>query len=304
MLTNLTSVDSTPYTSNRLITNKPAVAETNITTEIETGLSSLGLVTATEVQTALDLILVSNLFINAIRRRRLLTFLVEKAISGTIRDTSEYCIGIEVFDRDPALYNTSADPIVRVQAGRLREKLKIYYDTLGADSDIEISIPVGSYMPIIRRKSAMCIDCKQCYLLAISPFKCISYHIDGVHFTQGLDEELKHQLFKTFGKIVVLNSAITSNSADHEGWTLKRVTDIGISHLLEGSVQINAENIRISIRLIKILESCVICSEQFDRHFLISITHQEEIAASICVALQNFFVSHADVMSYTGCQII
>jgi hypothetical protein len=54
----------------------------------------------TEIQTSLALMLASSMFVKAPRMCRLLRFLVDKAISGTIRDTSEYIIGIEVFDQE------------------------------------------------------------------------------------------------------------------------------------------------------------------------------------------------------------
>jgi TolB-like protein len=275
-------------------------------TAMKKGGGCVATVSADEAQAALKLILASSLFINALRSSRLLKFLVEKALSGAIRDTSEYIIGIEVFDLDPSAYCTSDNPIVRVQVGRLREKLKTYYATLGAGSDIEISIPIGGYMPTILRKSAVCIDCKQCYMLAICPLKCISQHVDGVHFTQGLNEELKHLLFKAFGKIMVLHSFIMSGDAvnDNESWTLRNVVGTEVNHLLEGSVKIDTERIRASIRLVDVSAGCIIWSEQFDRNIFFAITHQEELAASICGALKDFFAINKSVISDAVLQVM
>ncbi|MGZ5557638.1 MAG: hypothetical protein ACXWFD_05130 [Methylobacter sp.] len=244
---------------------------------------------AVEVQAALEAILASSVFVNAPRMCRLLRFLVEKAISGAVRDTSEYAIGIEVFDRDPSAYSVSEDPVVRVQVGRLREKLKAYYATVGAGSSIEISIPVGSYMPVIRTVSAVDIDFKQGCMLVIYPFKCISYHGDSMHFTQGLNEELMHQLFKAFGKIIVPHSFFSHGEADSEVRASKNFADAGANHRLEGSVQIDAESIRASIRVVDVSVGCIAWSEQFNRDAFFAIKLQEELASSICVSLKNFF---------------
>jgi hypothetical protein len=54
---------------------------------------------------------------------RLLIFLVNKTMTGAERETSEYAIGIEVFDKDPATYSTYEGSVVRVQIKRLRCKL-------------------------------------------------------------------------------------------------------------------------------------------------------------------------------------
>jgi TolB-like protein len=261
----------------------------NIMTAMKEGMG-VKAISEAEVQAALESVLESDMFINAPRMCRLLSFLGEKAIFGAVRDTREYAIGIEVFDRDPSVYSVSEDPIVRVQVGRLREKLKTYYATLGAGSDIEILIPIGSYMPVIQRKSVLDVDdSKQRSMLAIHPFKCLSHHGDAVHFTQGLNEELTHQLFKAFGKIIVAHSFFASGNIDNECWTLKDISGAGVSHLLEGSIQIDAERIRASIRLVDVSVGCIAWSEQFDRNILFSITHQEELASSICGALKQFF---------------
>ncbi|MDP1770823.1 MAG: hypothetical protein Q8L15_00960 [Methylobacter sp.] len=241
-----------------------------------------------EAQATLRLILASALFINAPRMSRLLRFLVDKAITGAAREVCEYAIGIAVFDQK-ASYNTNENPVVRVQIGRLREKLKTYYATTGAGLDIEISIPMGSYMPTIQRKSAANTKLKQCYLLAIHPFKCITHHhAEGIPFTQGLNEELMHQLFKVFGTIIVPHSIFTSNYADNESRTFKNTPGVGVNHLLEGSVQVNADRIRASIRLVDVSIGCIAWSEQFDRNPFFVIAHQEELASSICCALKSF----------------
>jgi len=244
---------------------------------------------AAEVQAALELILASSVFVNAPRMRRLLRFLGEKAIFGAAQDVSEYFIGIEVFDRDLSAYSAGKDPVVRVQVGRLREKLKTYYATLGAGSDIEILIPTGSYRPVIQRKSVVEIDSTPWGMLALHPFKCISHHQDAVHFTQGLNEELMHQLFKAFGKIIVTHSFFTPGDADRESWILKEISSAGVKHLLEGSIQIDEERLRASIRLVDVSAGCIAWTEQFDRRVFFAISHQEELASSICRALKRFF---------------
>ena len=76
-----------------------------------------------EIQAALGLILASSMFVNTTRMSRLLSFLVNKALTGSKRDISEYVIGIEVFDKDPATYNTYEDSVVRVKINVLIKNL-------------------------------------------------------------------------------------------------------------------------------------------------------------------------------------
>lgn len=60
----------------------------------------------------------------------------------------EYVIGIDVFKRD-AGFDPRTDAIVRVEAGRLRSKLKSYYENEGRNDSVVIRIPVGGYRPEI-----------------------------------------------------------------------------------------------------------------------------------------------------------
>lgn len=243
-----------------------------------------------EVQAACESILASDMFLNSPRMSRLLGFLVEKAISEAVRDTSEYAIGIEVFDRNPSLYSTGDDPIVRVQVGRLRVKLKKYYASLGRDADIEIVVPLGSYMPVFRRKRIAAIELKQKSIFAIYPFKCLSRHEGGEFFTHGLYDELAHHLYKTFGQIIVVSSPFVPDDGDCERRDVADARCERARHRLEGSVHVDAERIRTSVRLVDVATGCVAWSEQFNRNASLAIARQEELASSICSALQNFFV--------------
>jgi adenylate cyclase len=58
-----------------------------------------------------------------------------------------------VFQRPPD-YDPKVDPIVRVQAGRLRSKLGEYYATEGAHDSVVIQIPKGAYVPVFDARNA------------------------------------------------------------------------------------------------------------------------------------------------------
>lgn len=244
-------------------------------------------ISAIEMRSTCELILSSDLFINAPRMSCLLHFLVEKAISGDSRDTCEYAIGIGVFNRSAATYSTAEDPIVRVQVGRLREKLKTYYATSGAASDIEISIPLGSYLPVFRKFYGAALDDRREHALTIQPITCITQCENCESFTRGLHEELTYQLFRTFGKTIVIH-LLPAVAVSGVSFSSKINSRHEVNHLLEGTVRIDSERIRVSIRLIDASLGCVAWSEQFDRNIFFAITQQEELAASICGALRHF----------------
>lgn len=243
-------------------------------------------VPAQQIQSALTRILASGIFSKAQRMRHLLRFLVQQALAGTIRDTNEYAIGIEVFGRDPASYNTCDDPIVRVQVGRLREKLKIYYATSGEQDDLRIVIPVGSYMPAIHRSRHRRSAVKRKPMLAILPLKNITAQAGGGAFTQGLSEELAYQLFKELGDTVV---SFDSLDSIHALAAPKNAEEAGSSYILEGSVRFEGERLRTSVRLLDAAARCIAWSEQFDRNTPLDIALQEELAQAIRTALISHF---------------
>lgn len=238
-------------------------------------------VSSAEVRHALAELLASEVFRKARRMSRLISFLVDQQLAGSRADTGEYAIGIEVFDRDPATYSTGDDPIVRVQVGRLRERLRAYYATSGAGAALRLSIPIGSYMPVITRPERSAARFSNAHLLGVLPLQNFIQDQLAPSFTQGMDEELCYQLFKAFGhKIVAHTFAAQPGSVQRSP---------GLSHLLEGSVRADGESMRISVRLVDAGAGCIAWSEQFDRRAPLSIALQEELALAICAALARYF---------------
>lgn len=82
---------------------------------------------------------------------RFLTFVVEEAIEGRGSDLKEYLVGVDVFDRGES-FDPRIDPIVRVQAAKLRKRLQEYYGNEGAPDDVLIDLQKGSYTPVIRKR--------------------------------------------------------------------------------------------------------------------------------------------------------
>src|SRR5579863_2079666 len=94
----------------------------------------------------LQRIVTSPVFEDAGRLVRFLTFVVEQTLAGQGSLLKESVIGVEVFGRDPG-YDPKTDPIVRVQARRLRAKLETWYETGGQASTLRIALPKGGYVP-------------------------------------------------------------------------------------------------------------------------------------------------------------
>lgn len=77
---------------------------------------------------------------------RFLSYIVERTLDGHEQSIKAYSIAVDVFGR-PADFDPQADPIVRVQARRLRALLDAYYQGAGIGDVMQIHLPVGRYVP-------------------------------------------------------------------------------------------------------------------------------------------------------------
>lgn len=101
-------------------------------------------VDAESVLAQLQRILASEAFARAPIMRRLLGFVVERAVGEATAPLKEYTIGVEVFRRGPE-FDPRVDTIVRVHARRLRNHLAKYYAGPGRADPVVITIPKGHY---------------------------------------------------------------------------------------------------------------------------------------------------------------
>jgi adenylate cyclase len=106
------------------------------------------------IEAELKSILTSRQFARSIRLRQLLRFVVQRTLQGDLTSLKEYTIGVDVFGRKEA-FDQRTDAIVRVQANRLRRKLKLYYATEGASHSIRIALPPGGFVPQFSQRKQM-----------------------------------------------------------------------------------------------------------------------------------------------------
>jgi TolB-like protein len=87
------------------------------------------------------------------RSRRLLEYLVTEELEGRGSRIKAYSIATEVLARPPS-FDPQKDPIVRIEAARLRRVLEHYYLTDGRNDPVIIEIPKGAYVPHFRFSGA------------------------------------------------------------------------------------------------------------------------------------------------------
>ncbi len=105
------------------------------------------------IRDELEAILSSELFVRAPSLAQFLSYVCTKALSGEADQIKEYSIAVEALGRR-ADFDQKEDAIVRVEAHRLRKRLKQYYQTAGAGHLIQIEMPAGQYVPRFVPKAA------------------------------------------------------------------------------------------------------------------------------------------------------
>ncbi len=98
------------------------------------------------IRSQLQRILVSREFVAAQRNHQFLSFVVEETLAGRADRIKAYNIATSVFGR-AANFDPQTDPIVRIEASRLRRALEHYYLTEGEHDPLRITVPKGAYVP-------------------------------------------------------------------------------------------------------------------------------------------------------------
>jgi TolB-like protein/Tfp pilus assembly protein PilF len=99
-----------------------------------------------EIEDELHRILSSKVFAMAQRSQDFLRYVVERSLTDAPPPLKEFAIAMDVFARSHD-YDPAIDATVRVEAGRLRSRLREYYDGEGKDDPVVIDIPKGGYCP-------------------------------------------------------------------------------------------------------------------------------------------------------------
>ena len=99
----------------------------------------------------IDRILRSDEFRSSEGLRRLLAYLADKAVSGEADQLKEYVIAIDGLGK-PSSYDPQQNSAVRIQVGRLRQKLAEYYRTEGKHDEVIVYLPKGRFRLICEQR--------------------------------------------------------------------------------------------------------------------------------------------------------
>ena len=257
-------------------------------------------ISPSEIRRELEKILSSSLFSTADRMMRFLRFVVEETLAGRGDNLNELLLGMAVYDRDRK-FDPRVDSIVRVDAGRLRAKLREFYASEGVNSLIGIEIPKGSYKAVfnrvqdsdaLRSPGLRAKNPLPTKALAVLPFADLSPRGHLEFLGEGIVEELVHVLSRAPGiRVVSLTSVLAHKSDRMDVKELGR--QLGVEFLIEGSVRQVRHRVRIVARLTDAATGFHTWSKVYALVSRDAFAIQEKVSKSIAEALSVVFGTQA-----------
>jgi serine/threonine-protein kinase len=236
-----------------------------------------------KVRQQLRRILASKTFRQADRLQSFLGFIVNEVMAGRSDKLKEFLIGVEVFGKESS-FDPRMDPLVRVQARRLRTRLERYYREEGQNDEIAIELPKGGYEPVFQRRetsgmkrtvSAALVSRNTIF---VQTFDDDSPNHELAYFCNGLKQEIVHALAKLETFRVAASDRVQDVSESRG--------QLNVALIITGSVRKSRDTVRITTNLVDSVSNCYLWSESVDRELGNIFSLQEEVAQRIQQKLQ------------------
>jgi TolB-like protein/Flp pilus assembly protein TadD len=234
----------------------------------------------TNLRQQVDRVLGSPTFQQVDRLKRFLTFITLEALAGRSDQLKEYVIGVQVFGKEDS-FDPRTDPIVRVQARRLRARLVQYYRDEGQSDEIVIELPKGGYAPVFRQRSPNVAPRRSLgaalvsrNTVSVQPFADHTAAGDLDYFCRGLRQEIIDQIAKIDGLRVLAWDDTGGKSSD-------------AAMVIAGGVRAAGQQMRISIQLIDGASGCYLWSESLNANINDQLSAQENAARLLVARLEN-----------------
>jgi TolB-like protein len=275
------------------------------------------------VRAELGKILSSQTFGQSESLKRFLRHVVEAKLAGKEEELKELSLGTEVFERGDN-YDPRIDPVVRVQATRLRSKLRDYYQSEGSRAEVRIDLPKGSYVPaffaagdegvsgeapvrdrrwllpagiaalaallalavVLYRRPSPPNGGSELRSIAVLPFTDMSPDSDHEYYGDGLAEEITTTLGRVEDlSVVPRTSAFRFKGSDRDLPAI--ASALGADAVLQGSVRRSDDALRIQVQLLRGRDGRQIWSRTYDRPASDAFEVQAEIAGSVARAVEK-----------------
>ena len=235
----------------------------------------------TAIRAELARITASERFDASERNRRFLNYIVEETLEGRADRIKAYSVATSVFGRSDD-FDPQFDPVVRIEAHRLRRSIDYYYLTAGKEDPVRISVPKGGYVPSFEMpehpETAEALQTPEgaaapsfatpprgsrtAPTILVAPFECDSDQTSST-LTRGFARQLIAGLTK-FQDLTVLGpdtSCAYEAASRTERCEILKEVDLVVT----GSITVSGDRFRAEAMLVEAREDRVIWAETFDR---------------------------------------
>lgn len=234
---------------------------------------------------ALARILESSTFRQVDRLKHFLQFIVTETLEGRGDQLKEYVIGVQVFDKESS-FDPRVDPIVRVQARRLRSRLERYYQAEGAGDPLVVDLPKGGYTPVFRSRDVFSSNRRPINAalaghntIAVASFADHSQARDLDYFCRGVRQEIIHTLAQSPVLRVLTVPAELRDPA--------RAAEIPTPALtVTGGVRSSGKRLRVTVHLTDSATGCCVWSHSIDGPIDDPLGLQDATAAAVMAELE------------------
>jgi len=244
-----------------------------------------GKVSDKAVRQQLTRILASKTFSQVDRLKRFVDFIVGETVEGRGSELKEYVIGVQVFGK-AASFDPRTDPIVRVQARRLRTRLDRYYLDEGNSDEVVVDLPKGGYAPVFRprgetvaAKRSLTAALVGRNTVAVLPWADYSPGASLDYFCRGLRDETVHALTSVKALRVVADRPGVPGDADGS------IEPPDAALLVTGGVRSARDQLRVTTHLVDGASGFYLWSESIDVPLADPVAGQEVIAKRIAAKL-------------------
>jgi len=249
---------------------------------------------------------------------------VEEELGGRGAQLKEYTIATEVYEKPPD-FDPRVDPIVRVEARRLRDRLKDYYQGEGSADPIQIEFPKSSYVPVFRDIVAPLLPQSELpsqrwilwsvlallaamiligtfltkrhpparhgppgrVMLVILPFQNLTGDADQEYLCDGMTEEMSVLLGSLDPRQLAVIARTSAMKYKHTQKGIDEIgKELGVDYVLEGSVRRSGKRLRFTAQLIEVRDQTHLWAKDYDREAKDVLGVQSEIADAIAREVQ------------------
>ncbi|MEA3435223.1 MAG: hypothetical protein U9R43_02080 [Thermodesulfobacteriota bacterium] len=224
------------------------------------------------------------------QQRKFLEFVVTETLAGRSYEIKGYTVATRVFGRRED-FDQATDPIVSIQANKLRRSLERYYLVAGQQDPVRIDIPKGTYVPTfcemsgiesdttarITKSPKSSFECSWPSAL-VRPFQNLTSDPELNYLTVGLATELAMEITRYQGIRVLMYGQ------EEHG---KRASDTVARFVINGSVRKDMTGIKVAVNLVDTTTNTQVWGDMHHSSLETAqlIAFQEDVARVIAVKI-------------------